>query len=365
MSTPTLPQLFDRLASALEPELRAAVLAAFAGLGDAVDEAHLRHAIEQAGTDRARLDAVLRVLLDDPTLATALAPVRDALRAATAAGGQVLAESIGTLLTTHPDPAAPSAPTPDATTGTPGTTPGIGDTIRVTFQVVHPRVVETMRAAELELFPQLAADVRAGARQLITDALAEGRGPAEAARAVRPLLGLTESQAASVARQRQRLTSGTPGEVRKFLGLANRDARHDRTVRTLLGGEGATLTPAQVDRVVSAYGRRLLAQSAETLARTESLNALRRANRAAWDQATEQLGYAPEDIIREWRARLDGRERPAHHAMHGQIVPLGEDWQVPGVGPQPYPGASEYGCRCFERIVPRWIYELGARVQAA
>lgn len=75
-------------------------------------------------------------------------------------------------------------------------------------------------------------------------------------------------------------------------------------------------------------------------------NTIRAANegqRQLWQQAAN-LGILSINQKRKWITTLDGRERDAHHDMHGQIVGINERFVKPG-GKRIEPG-EEPNCRC-------------------
>jgi hypothetical protein len=120
------------------------------------------------------------------------------------------------------------------------------------------------------------------------------------------------------------------------------------------------------DQALSArqYGNALLQARGQTIARTESITALRAGRHEGIQQAIEQGAIDRERVKRVWDATMDARTRPDHRAMHGTAV---EDMDAPFVLPDGsrmmYPGDTSMGasaeqtinCRCFERFEVDWL----------
>jgi hypothetical protein len=109
---------------------------------------------------------------------------------------------------------------------------------------------------------------------------------------------------------------------------------------------GRALTPAQIDRVVSAYAGKWRAWHAETVARTMSLDLLRHGQLAALRAAVARGDYAGLVVLKTWVTTLDGRERDAHRALNGRRIRLEASWNDDGVARQ-VPGG--WNCRCAIR----------------
>jgi uncharacterized protein with gpF-like domain len=110
-----------------------------------------------------------------------------------------------------------------------------------------------------------------------------------------------------------------------------------------------------MDRITEAYQRRFIAFHAETIARTTALDANKLGQELAFEQAADAGAVEPSRLVKRWVATLDDRVREAHAEMDGVEVMYDDPWNVPGEGPQMYPGEGTYNCRCASvyRLLPR------------
>lgn len=211
---------------------------------------------------------------------------------------------------------------------------------------------------------EIVADQAAMARSVIEAQLAAGRGPralaVELVGRVTPqgrsggFIGLTQNQAGYVLNARAQLVALDRGYFERAL----RDRRFDRLVDRAIR-DGRPLSAADIDRITGRYRDRLLAHRAETIARTESITALRAGRLEGIQQAAEQGIIDPARVKRIWDATLDARTRPDHRAMHGTAVDgLTAPHVLPDGSRMMFPGDSSLGaaagqivkCRCYERF---------------
>ena len=154
------------------------------------------------------------------------------------------------------------------------------------------------------------------------------------ARDLRTVVGLGPAQLQQVDNFRDALL-GQNG--RSITGYTLRDKRFDRTI---LKGD---LTPQQVDKMVEAYTRKRVAQNAESVARTATLDAQKLGQHLAMDDAVKKGVYDPNRLVKTWRGVMDSRERPEHVAMEGETVPYDQAYSTGEITP----GSSTYNCRCI------------------
>lgn len=219
------------------------------------------------------------------------------------------------------------------------------------------------------LIAQVTEDQIVMARTVITAQLEAGRAPraivTEIVGRVTPtgrtggFIGLTDSQAQTAMNARAELENLS----RAYFDRTLRDRRFDRLVDRAIR-EGRPLSAADIDRITGRYRDRLLAQRAETIARTESITALRAGRREGMQQAIEQGAIAPGRVTRRWDSTMDSRTRPDHVAMHAQTVQgLEEAWVLPDGSRMMYPGDKSLGasgaqtirCRCYEAFDVDWL----------
>lgn len=139
-------------------------------------------------------------------------------------------------------------------------------------------------------------------------------------------------------------------------------ATADRILRAYNQGRAVS----EADRVLSLrqYGNQLLRERGETIARTESITALRAGRREGFEQAIESGSIARDAVTREWDATLDSRTRPDHQAMDGKTIQgMQEAWVLPDGSRMMYPGDTSLGapgeqtiqCRCYEAFRVDWL----------
>lgn len=132
-------------------------------------------------------------------------------------------------------------------------------------------------------------ETRTAIRAAIVEGVRGGASPAQVAKQIRAVVGLTERQARAVENFRRK---------------------------------GATLQ--QIER----YTARLLKQRATTIARTETIAAANAGQQAAW-QAAQRAGLLPLDMKRTWITTPDDRLCPQCQAVGGQVVGIDEPFRTP------------------------------------
>jgi len=191
--------------------------------------------------------------------------------------------------------------------------------LQLRFDVVNPRALTAARQGA-RLVREVTETTRAGIQATITRSIREGIPPAEAARLIRPTIGLTERQSMAVINYRFSLLE-----------------------------EGATADV--VARAADRYAAKLLRQRSETIARTETIRAGREGRDETWRQARAE-GLLPGNVQRRWVVTDDDRLCPACEPLGG--VEVGLDEAFPhggGDGPPLHPN-----CRCTTvLVIPRRV----------
>lgn len=187
-------------------------------------------------------------------------------------------------------------------------------TVAVDFDQLNPSVRRHMADYALDRIVDISNDQREAIRKTLMDqSVLQGIGPREVARSLRESIGLTPYQSAIVKGYRTELEALDPAALERKL----RDARYDKTVRRAIE-TGKPLSAEQIDAMVDAYYRRMLAKRAETIARTESIRAT---SYGAVARAQDVLDQNPDlDVIKRWIATDDGRTRPTHVDLDGKEV---------------------------------------------
>ena len=223
---------------------------------------------------------------------------------------------------------------------------------RIVFDQVNIFAVSAMQQTRLELIREFTNEQRKAASLALVSGVEGGSNPRVAARNFRDSVGLTSTQWTHVASYRAALERvGVDAEAaQNALSRALRDGRSDRSVRAAAKA-GRPLRPDQIDSMVSRYTDRYIAHRAEVIGRTEALRAVNQGNEEAYRQAIAAGEINADQLSREWRTRLDNRERRTHRFLNGVTKGWGEPW-VTENGAIKYPGdpdapASEtIQCRC-------------------
>lgn len=229
------------------------------------------------------------------------------------------------------------------------TTAGIG---RVVFDQVSLNAVAAMQANRLELVREFTAEQLRATSSALIGGVEGGLNPIAQARNFRDSVGLTQTQWGHVASYRVALDRvGVDDQsAQNALGRALRDGRGDKTVLAAARA-GRKIAPEKVDWLVSRYTDRYVKHRAEVIGRTEAMRAVNQGNEETYRQAIADGTIRAEQLSREWRTRLDGRERRTHMFLNGQKRSWGETW-VTENGELRYPGdprapAKEViQCRC-------------------
>lgn len=289
-----------RLASGMEPRLRARLFAAWDLVRALFSEAELAEAIR-----RGHIDRLLHDLLTDDSLDPALGSLRRLVRTQTDHAGDGWTRLI-------PTPLRPPL-----------------------FDTLDPAVIDAVRRLDTRVFDGIKNGVRDTVRGALEDGLREGHHPRSIARRIRGAVGLGPSQEQQVLNFRRALEEGRVSDAYRY-------TLRDRRFRI-----SDSMTQADIDRQVEAYRRRRIAQNAETHARTIALDSQRLAQRASWESAIRQGTVNRNDLVRKWITVGDDRVRPEHQELHGAEV--GFDERYPNG--ELLPGESTYNCRCIERII--------------
>jgi hypothetical protein len=172
-------------------------------------------------------------------------------------------------------------------------------------------------------------------------------------------IGLSRPQVGYLANARAELTALDAGYFSRTL----RDRRFDPLVRKAIA-DGKPLAQADIDRIAARYSDRMLKHRADTIARTESITALRMGRREGIEQAIEAGAIRADTLTRVWSATMDARTRPEHMDMNGQeVVGMDTPFQLPDGSLMMEPGDTSLGadpaqtinCRCFSEHRVDWL----------
>ena len=201
-----------------------------------------------------------------------------------------------------------------------------GQRIAIQFNRGNERAVRAVDSIHTEMIREVSEETRGTIRDELRASLRDGENPRQAGRRIRGkwnprtkrheggVLGLTRHQADITRRARERLLSGDPDEMRKYLGMKLRDKRFDRTVINAIEN-GTAIPRAKAENMAAAYRRRSVQRRAETIARDQSLAALDEGQDQAFNQAQDQGAIREEDVVEEWITSRDARVRDVHQAV--------------------------------------------------
>ena len=205
------------------------------------------------------------------------------------------------------------------------------DTVVFRFNVANPRANRKIEELAGKSITRISKDTREAARKAILDGYAKGRHPNSIAldlagrvnrttgRREGGILGMSATQAEAALNLRDRLQSGEPSEMRKVLGMALRDKRFDSKIERAIE-ERNFLDADDVERMYNKYVDNAVLLRGETVARTETGEAVHAAEYEAFAQGLEKSGYSKESVTRIWRTAGDGKVRDSHADMDGQEV---------------------------------------------
>lgn len=218
-----------------------------------------------------------------------------------------------------------------------------GGRLNIKFDLASPHTTRYLRNYEMNLIRQISNDTRAGIKQVVTSAFQFGAHPREQAREIRQMIGLTDIQAQWVQNYRDQLEGGDRAAMDRGL----RDRRSDRRLNRALGAEGEGLDDDEIDRLVNFYQNKMLNARAETIARTETINAAQAGQQIAWEQASENGLLSRTHVRQGWLVTPDDRlciVCALIPEMNPAGVPLGGYFQTPA-GPVLRPTVHP-NCRC-------------------
>ena len=155
--------------------------------------------------------------------------------------------------------------------------------------MANPHAVLIANRQAARFVTRVGEETRTAIRAAIVEGVRGGASPAQVAKQIQVVVGLTERQTRAVENLRRK---------------------------------GAT--EAQVAR----YAKKLLKQRATTIARTETIAAANAGQQAAWQDAQRQ-GLLPRDIKRTWITTKDDRLCDHCRAVGGQVVGIDEPFRTP------------------------------------
>lgn len=249
------------------------------------------------------------------------------------------------------------------------TDPASGQRVVVGFNGRHPRAEAWSRDRAgnlIEGIDGIVPDMKQGVRAFIEAGVEQGQGPAKVARDIvgrvsrltgkreGGILGLNSQQVDWVIKARAELND--PAKMANYLTRTRRDARFDKIVRAAMQA-GKPVSQADAERIIGRYNDRLLQLRGETIARTESITAMRAGKHEAYQQLVESGKVRADQIIRTWRATNDNRTRLDHAEMGSKSIRGMGPWTMPDGSLVNYPGDQSMGASARETINCRCMTE--------
>lgn len=223
---------------------------------------------------------------------------------------------------------------------------------RIVFDQVNLYAVAAMQQTRLELIREFTNEQRKATSMALISGVESGTNPIAAARNFRDSIGLTSNQWQHVANYRAALDRvGVDDQAaQNAIGRALTGKRDAKTIMAAAKA-GRKLAPEKIDMMVQRYSDRYVKHRAEVIGRTEALRAVNQGNEEAYRQAIAAGQIKAEQLKREWRTRLDNRERRTHRFLNGQEKPWGEPWvtengEIRYPGDPEAPAAETIQCRC-------------------
>lgn len=223
---------------------------------------------------------------------------------------------------------------------------------RIVFDQVNLNAVAAMQQTRLELIREFTAEQLKATHLALVSGVEAGTNPRAAARNFRDSIGLTTRQWGHVASYRAVLerVGVDDAAAQNALSRALRDGRGDRTVLAAARA-GRPIPAAKIDQMVTRYTERYVKYRSEVIGRTEAMRAVNQGNEEAYRQAIADGTLRADQLRREWRTRLDGRERRTHRLLNGEVRGWGETWvtengELRYPGDPNAPGAETIQCRC-------------------
>ena len=206
-------------------------------------------------------------------------------------------------------------------------------------------------------------------RETIGNQMAAGEAPRSVAVRIAGQMenGTRKGGIIGLSRSQERYLSGARAELEaldgRYFGRKLRDRRFDGLVRKAIAS-GKPLIKTDVERIARRYSDRLLKHRADTIARTESITALRAGRREGIQQGIEAGAIRAGAVKRVWSATLDSRTREDHATMHGQeVAGMDAPFALPDGSRMLFPGDTSLGaaasqtinCRCYDEYVVDWL----------
>lgn len=207
-----------------------------------------------------------------------------------------------------------------------------GHTLRLNFTLINPHAVDYSARKLPRIVQAHVADAKRNIQSIITDSVSGKHTGQEAAKLIRDSIGLIPGHERAVERMRERLTA-----------------------------EG--LSPDKVDGKAERYAAKLLRSRANTIARTEIIQAQVSGQRALWQEAANEGLFDRKTAKRAWKTNHEGQTSAGNETpcelcapMDGQEIDFGDLYDHPELGTADVFGGLLSGpplhpnCLCSENL---------------
>ena len=240
------------------------------------------------------------------------------------------------------------------------------------FNVRNSAVERELSEFSSRFVKEITDEMRKSIQETLTDGMMRGINPRETAinivgrynpvthKRIGGTIGLASNQVKWVNNARRYLENLDE----RYFSLGLRDKRFDSIVKKAIA-EGKKLTKEKVSQLITAYESKALKYRADAIARTETIQAINRAERAAIAQQIEE-GLITADLVTKWwsnsadeRVRLSHVELGRRYNKENQIG-FDEPFETMTGSKLLYPGDTSLGadaseiihcrCKCMYRV---------------
>lgn len=195
---------------------------------------------------------------------------------------------------------------------------GLGLT-KAVFNIRNEVVENELRNYSSNFITQISDEVRETVQITLSDGMARGLNPRETAlnivgrkdrvtgKRIGGTIGLASNQARWVNNARMYLQNLDE----RYFTLTLRDKRFDSLVRKAIEDKKA-LSKEKISQLITAYESKALKYRADAIARTETMQAINRAERSAIAQNIEEGLISSDMVIKWWSDSKDERTRKSH-----------------------------------------------------
>lgn len=142
--------------------------------------------------------------------------------------------------------------------------------VTASFDLTNTKSIKALEDYTFNLIQGLTDESKEAIRQIIIQAFKDGGSPADQARKIREVIGLTPMQEQAITNYRTALETGGAKNLKDALSRSLRDGRYDPALITAIQS-GSGLSKDRIDNMVGRYSQRYLAYRSQTIARTECL----------------------------------------------------------------------------------------------